>query len=269
MNKFIKRLKIRIMYNKKQFIVYSILRFLVILTAVRCLFTHNFESVAVCLLSLVLFLLPSLFEELLKVEIPPVFEIIIYLFIFSAEILGEVNKYYTAIPGWDTMLHTINGFLCAAIGFSMFNILNRGSRSIKLSPFYLAFTAFCFSMTIGVLWEFIEFSMDQILLFDTQKDFIIKTISSVTLDETKSQIPVKIFNISKTIIETENGDTYVVNGGYLDIGIIDTMKDLIVNFIGAVVFCVIGYFYEAKQKTKSLAKTLRIEPVEEENKEQN
>ena len=206
MNKFIKRLKTRIMYNKRQFIVYSILRFLVILTAVRCLFTHNFESVAVCLLSLVLFLLPSLFEELLKVEIPPVFEIIIYLFIFSAEILGEVNKYYTAIPGWDTMLHTINGFLCAAIGFSMFNILNRGSRSIKLSPFYLAFTAFCFSMTIGVLWEFIEFSMDQILLFDTQKDFIIKTISSVTLDETKSQIPVKIFNISKTIIETENGD---------------------------------------------------------------
>ena len=137
MNKYIKRLKTRIMYNKKQFVVYSILRLLVILTAVRCLFTHNFESVAVCILSLILFLLPSLFEELLKVEIPAVFEIIIYLFIFSAEILGEVNKYYTAIPGWDTMLHTINGFLCAAIGFSMFNILNRGSRNIKLSPLIL------------------------------------------------------------------------------------------------------------------------------------
>ncbi|MGN1176214.1 MAG: hypothetical protein ACI4S1_12210 [Roseburia sp.] len=166
MRKYVKRLKARIALNKKQFIVYSILRVLVIITAIRCTFTHNYESLAICILSLVLFLLPSLFEQLLKVEIPPVFQIIIYLFIFAAEILGEVNKYYTAIPGWDTMLHTINGFLCAAIGFSMFNILNRGGRSIRLSPFYLAMVAFCFSMTVGVIWEFIEFTLDQCFYLD-------------------------------------------------------------------------------------------------------
>ena len=258
MRKFIKRLKARIALNKKQFITYSVLRALVILTAIRCVFTRNYESLAICILSLVLFLLPSLFEQLLKVEIPPVFQMIIYVFIYSAEILGEVNKYYTAIPGWDTMLHTINGFLCAAIGFSLFNILNRGSKSMQLSPFYLAIVAFCFSMTVGVIWEFIEFSFDQIFLLDMQKDFIVSNIGSVTLDESKTQTPVRIYDLTKTIIETKNGDTYVVDGGYLDIGIIDTMKDLIVNFVGALVFSVIGYFYEAKHKEKSLAKDLLI-----------
>ena len=238
---------------------------MVLLTAVRCAFTHNYESLAICVLTLVLFLLPSLFEQLLKIEIPPVFQVIIYLFIFAAEILGEVNKYYTAIPGWDTMLHTINGFLCAAIGFSLFNILNRGSKSMQLSPFYLSLVAFCFSMTVGVVWEFIEFTADQMFFLDMQKDFVISSFSSVTLDESNTQIPVRVFDITRTIIETKNGDPVVIEGGYLDIGIIDTMKDLLVNFIGAIVFSVIGYFYEARNKTKSVAKELMIEPLSEES----
>lgn len=265
MRTYIRRLKARISLNKKQFIAYSILRILVLLTAVRCAFTHNYESLAICVLTLVLFLLPSLFEQLLKIEIPPVFQIIIYLFIFAAEILGEVNKYYTAIPGWDTMLHTINGFLCAAIGFSLFNILNRGSKSMQLSPFYLSLVAFCFSMTVGVVWEFIEFTADQMFFLDMQKDFVISSFSSVTLDESNTQIPVRISEITRTIIETKNGDPVVIEGGYLDIGIIDTMKDLMVNFIGAIVFSVIGYFYEARNKTKSVAKELMIEPLSEES----
>lgn len=265
MRTYIRRLKARISLNKKQFITYSILRILVLLTAVRCAFTHNYESLAICVLTLVLFLLPSLFEQLLKIEIPPVFQVIIYLFIFAAEILGEVNKYYTAIPGWDTMLHTINGFLCAAIGFSLFNILNRGSKSMQLSPFYLSLVAFCFSMTVGVVWEFIEFTADQVFFLDMQKDFVISSFSSVTLDESNTQIPVRVFDITRTIIETKNGDPVVIEGGYLDIGIIDTMKDLLVNFIGAIVFSVIGYFYEARNKTKSVAKELMIEPLSEES----
>ena len=265
MRTYIRRLKARISLNKKQFIAYSILRILVLLTAVRCAFIHNYESLAICVLTLVLFLLPSLFEQLLKIEIPPVFQIIIYLFIFAAEILGEVNKYYTAIPGWDTMLHTINGFLCAAIGFSLFNILNRGSKSMQLSPFYLSLVAFCFSMTVGVVWEFIEFTADQMFFLDMQKDFVVSSFASVTLDESNTQIPVRVSEIARTIIETKNGDPVVIEGGYLDIGIIDTMKDLMVNFIGAIVFSVIGYFYEARNKTKSVAKELMIEPLSEES----
>lgn len=240
--KKVQYLRNRIRLDRKTFILYSVLRILVILTAVRCFFTHNYEGFALCLLSLLLFLLPALFEERLKLDIPPLFEGIIYLFIYAAEILGEVNHYYTAIPGWDTMLHTINGFLCAAIGFSLVDILNRKSHSLNLTPLYLAVVAFCFSMTIGVIWEFVEFTFDQFFYLDMQKDFIVKNIASVTLDPTHSQIPVKVSDITKTIIETKSGKEYIINGGYLDIGIIDTMKDLMVNFVGAIVFSVIGYF---------------------------
>lgn len=265
MTNFIRRLKIRITYNKKQFIAYSILRVLVILTAIRCLFTRNYESLFLCILSLILFLLPSLVEEMLKVEFPPLFQIAIYLFIYAAEILGEVNQYYTALPGWDTMLHTINGFLCAAIGFSLVSIMNRSKiDSFQLSPFYLALMAFCFSMTVGVLWEFFEFSMDQIFFLDMQKDFIVHDVASVTLDPSKSQIPVHISGITKTLIETADGSSYIVENGYLDVGIIDTMKDLFVNFIGAIVFSAIGFFYEHNHKKKSLAKDLMVHPLSEE-----
>ena len=225
----------------RSFYVYVVLRTLVILTAIRCLFEGNYESVMLCVLSLILFLLPAVFQEKFKIVIPPAFEIIIYLFIFAAEILGEVNAFYTAIPGWDTMLHTLNGFLCAAIGFSLVDLFNRNSKNVSLSPFYLATVAFCFSMTIGVIWEFFEFAMDHFFYLDMQKDFIVKTIASVTLDPAQAQNVIKVPDITRTVIETAGGGQTIVEGGYLDIGILDTMKDLLVNFLGAIVFSVFGY----------------------------
>jgi hypothetical protein len=240
----IKHLKERIALNRRAFIMYSVLRGLVILTAVRCFFQSNFEGLALCIVSLILFLVPSFLEETIKVDIPPLFECIIYAFIFAAEILGEVNRYYTMIPGWDTMLHTLNGFLCAAIGFSLFDILNRRSKNISLSPFYMAVVGFCFSMTVGVLWEFFEYTMDSIFFLDMQKDFIVQKIGTIKLDTTGTQTPVIIDHIKKTVIFTVTGRKYTINGGYLDIGIIDTMKDLLVNCIGAVVFSIAGYIYE-------------------------
>jgi hypothetical protein len=250
-NRYIRRLKERIRLDRKTFILYSVLRTLVILAAVRSFLMQNYEAVALCILSLVLFLLPSFFEDKMKVKIPPLFEAVIYLFIYAAEILGEVNHYYTRIPGWDTMLHTLNGFLCAAIGFSMVEILNQHSKRISLSPIYLSVVAFCFSMTIGVCWEFIEFTADHFFFLDMQKDFTVTTIGSVTLDPTNSQIPVRVSDIVKTVIYTASGETYTIDGGYLDIGINDTMKDLFVNLIGAVVFSTIGYFYESHRWKQS------------------
>jgi ABC-type Fe3+-siderophore transport system permease subunit len=110
------------------------------------------------------------------------------------------------------MLHTMNGFLCVAVGFSLVYLLNRGSKNVNLSPFYLTLVAFCFSMTIGVLWEFFEFAMDQIF--------------------------------------------------YLDIGIIDTMKDLLVNLVGAIVFSFIGYFTLRTSKASKVAESFMIKPNE-------
>ncbi len=221
------------------FFVYVILRALVILALVLQFLNGEYYNVFLCVLTLVLFTVPSLIERKLKIDIPNVLEIIILVFIFAAEILGEIRSYYVLYPGWDTALHTITGFLAAAVGFSLVDLLNRTSDKLELSPLYLAFVAFCFSMTVACVWEFFEFFMDQVFLTDMQKDYVIASINSVTLDPTMSNKVVHIKNITSTSV---NGMDLGVNG-YLDIGLIDTMKDMLVNFIGAVCFSIFGFFY--------------------------
>ena len=224
--------------------VYIVLRLLVILVMVAQFFNGNFENVFLCVLTLILFLLPTIFEKSLQIDLPNALEIIILLFIFAAEILGEIRAFYTTFAYWDTMLHTLNGFLCAAIGFSLVDMCNRHKRiSLSLSPVYMAIVAFCFSMTIGVLWEFFECTMDQFFLLDMQKDTVVNVISSVKLDPTGGNTPVAIKGITDVIVVCGDEQIPLGVGGYLDIGILDTMKDLWVNFIGAVVFSIVGYFY--------------------------
>lgn len=175
-----------------------------------------------------------------RIELPSVLEVIVLVFVFSAEILGEISSFYEIFPFWDTVLHTMNGFLAAAIGFSLVDLLNRSDRvKFELSPLYLAIVSFCFSMTIGVIWEFFEFGMDQLFGFDMQKDAIVHSISSVMLDPTHTNHAIRINDITQV---TVNGQDLGL-GGYLDIGLIDTMEDLVVNFIGAVVFSVFGFLY--------------------------
>ena len=225
--------------------VYLVLRVLVILTLISQFLHGNFENVFFCVLSLVLFLMPTILERQLQIDLPNVLEIVILLFIFSAWILGEVQTYYTIIPYWDTMLHTLNGFLCAAIGFALVDILNRTERvSLNLSPFYMAVVAFCFSMTVGVMWEFFEFAMDHFLHFDMQKDTILNAFSTVNLDPNHGTTAIMVDGIQDVILVMEDGTQRALGlGGYLDIGLIDTMADLFVNFIGAVIFSIIGFFY--------------------------
>lgn len=224
--------------------VYIVLRLLVILVMVAQFFNGNFENVFLCVLTLILFLLPTIFEKSLQIDLPNALEIIILLFIFAAEILGEIRAFYTTFAYWDTMLHTLNGFLCAAIGFSLVDMCNRHKRvSLSLSPVYMAIVAFCFSMTIGVLWEFFECTIDQFFLLDMQKDTVVNVISSVNLDPTGGNTPVAIKGITDVIVVCGDEQIPLGLGGYLDIGILDTMKDLWVNFIGAVVFSIVGYFY--------------------------
>ena len=250
--------------NKRVFFFYLMLRAFVILTLVRCIFTKNYESAMICVLSLLLFLVPAFLQSKMKIEIPALFQGIIFGFIYAAEIMGEVDHYYVKVPGWDTMLHTINGFLFAAIGFSLIYLLNRGSKHFNLSPFYLTLVAFCFSMTVGVLWEFFEFTMDQFFYLDMQKDFMVQTIGSVTLDPNNGGIPFVIRDITDTVVNTADGQSYTINGGYLDIGIIDTMKDLMVNLLGAVVFSFIGYGTLKYSKRSAIAENLMIKPSDEE-----
>ena len=237
---FWKALQMEISEHKSSFIVYVVLRALVILCMVLQLFNQNYENVFLCALVLALFLVPSFLQVELKSELPTVLEIIILLFIFAAEILGEIQEYYIKFPNWDTILHTMNGFLMAAIGFSLVDILNRDERiKFELSPVFMSIVAFCFSMAVGGLWEFFEFAMDRIVGFDMQKDTIIHSFSSVMFDPTGGNKAIMLKDINDVIV---NGQSLGL-GGYLDIGLFDTMYDLFVNFVGAVVFCVIGYFF--------------------------
>lgn len=240
--------------HRSTFIVFSILRIMVLVCMIRQVFLHNYESFFLSVLTLVLLYIPSWLQVKLRIEIPIGLEISILCFIFAAEILGEINAFYIAIPGWDTILHTLNGFLCAAVGFSMVLLLNDNENlTFDLSPFFLALLAFCFSMTIGVLWEFFEFSMDYFLKFDMQKDMILHTVSSVMLDPNGANHPVVIRDIADVMIVHSDGTRELLGlGGYLDVGLYDTMKDLFVNFIGAVVFSVIGFFYARGRGKKSV-----------------
>ena len=189
--------------------VYFILRLIVLVTMVSAILRQEYESVFICLLVLVLFLLPVFLQKKFRFELPDTLEIIILLFIFAAEILGELQCYFVEYPHWDTMLHTTSGFLAAAVGFSLVDLLNRDAKiKFQLSPLY-----------------------------------VVHTISSVMLDETNRNIPIVISNIESASI---NGVDLGL-GGYLDIGLYDTMEDLFVSFVGAVTFSVIGYFYLKKR----------------------
>lgn len=238
--------------RKSSLSVYLILRALVILCLVLQILRGDLNNAFLCIWALMLFTVPLFVERAFKIDLPNMLEIIIFLFIFAAEILGEINNFYLRIPHWDTMLHTINGFLCAGIGFALIDLLNKNSKKIKLSPSYVAIVAFCFSMTVGVCWEFFEFAMDDFVRTDMQKDRIVQTVSSTLLDETKTNKSIQINDIEKTVLfDKEGNEIAVINEGYLDIGLIDTMKDLFVNLLGAVLFSIIGYFYiKNKEKYK-------------------
>ena len=239
-------------FAKNKAKIQVILIFLVALSIIRQFFLGNYHNMFLGFLTLLLFSVPQFLDKKLGVTIPVGLETVIFIFIFSAEILGEINAFYVKIPIWDTMLHTTNGFLMAAIGFALIDLFNRSDKfSIKMSPYFVAFFAFCFSMTVGVLWEFFEFSMDWFFATDMQKDWILPAINSVKLNPTGANIPIHV-DVQSVVI---NGKTWNL-GGYLDIGIVDTMKDLMVNFVGAVVFSIIGIFYLKHRGKGKLAASL-------------
>ena len=220
-----KRLRLLAEAKKKPavFTVYVVLRLIVVAILVSSILRGEYENAAICLLVLFLFLLPLFVQRNFGIELPGTLEIIILVFIFASEILGELGCFFINVPNWDSILHTTTGFLCAAFGFALIDILNRNDKiKFQLSPIYVALVAFCFSMTIGVLWEFFEFSVDRLFHMDMQKDTIVHTISSVMLDPTNKNIPITIDGITSVAVNGKN----LGFDGYLDIGLYDTMEGL-------------------------------------------
>lgn len=261
-----KAIKMTYKENKRSsLVIYLILRFLVIICMILQILRGDLNNALLCLLSLILLFAPLFIQNKFEITLPNDLEIAIYLFIFSAEILGEIDNFFGIIPYWDIILHTINGFLATAVGFSLVDLLNKNSKNINLSPFYLCLVAFCFSMTIGVLWEFFEYSCDKFLNVDMQKDTVIQKISSVALNPDGENKAVVVDDIGKTIIYDTNGDVLqVIDNGYLDIGLNDTIEDLFVNFIGAIVFSCFAFFDLKHNKNNSFIN--RFVPTKGNNK---
>lgn len=249
--------------KKSSLMTYIVLRILVLICLVREMILMNYLNALLCVLSLILFNVTFFIEKKFKIDLPNGLEIAIYCFIFSAEILGEVENFYGTIPIWDNILHTLNGFLAASVGFSLIDLLNKKVKNFNLSPVFVALVAFCFSMTIGVLWEFYEYSSDKFTLSDMQKDAIVSTVSTVTLDPNHDNKAVVVKNIAKTIMYDKDGKQIaVIDGGYLDIGLNDTMEDLFVNLIGAAVFSTLGYLYIVDRDKYKIAQKFQIKKQE-------
>ena len=247
--KFGKKVEVELRENRLTYFVYITLRFLVVAVMILQILNRNYENVFLCILTLILMIVPSIVQATFKIELPTVMETVILFFIFSAEILGEISEFYIKFQYWDTIMHTLNGFLCAAIGFSLVDLLNRQKKQkFELSPLFMAIVAFCFSMTIGVLWEFFEFGSDILTGSDMQKDTIIHTINSSLRVAGSNVDGIHLKNITDVAV---NGKELGV-GGYVDIGLIDTMEDLFVNFIGALTFSIFGFFYNKGKKSKKI-----------------
>ena len=254
MKSLLKKLKRKVTYESKASLtIYLILRFLVIVCMIRELFNGNFQNALLCVLSLILFLIPAFIEKTFKIDLPTILEIVIFVFIFSAEILGEINNFYGRFPYFDDILHTINGFLSASVGFSLIYILNEKSEAFNLSPVFVSLVAFCFSMTIGVAWEFFEYVMYNIFELDMQKEAYVYNINTVTIDPEQNNNVVKIEDINYTAVYDRDNQELIKLDGYLDIGLHDTMKDLLVNFIGALVFSIFGYMYMINENKYTIA----------------
>ena len=239
--------------SKTAFYVFLVLHVVTLMILVRGAMLGRSETVFTACLALLLLLVPSILERSLRIELPGAMEILAYLFVFASAILGEIGNFYQQFPLWDSLLHGANGFLFAAFGFCLFDLFDRKRHnSFSLSPAFLSLVAFSFSMTIGVFWEFFEFAADRLLFTDMQKDTLQHSIHSVTLPGLPGEKVAHVSDITSTVIHTASGESITV-AGYLDIGLVDTMKDLLINLVGALIFTLIGYSHFKHRQKRSIA----------------
>ena len=161
-----------------------------------------------CTLGIVVIHVPMLFSRQFKVDLPTPLYVMYIIFLYAAIFLGEVRSYYYKIPAWDSILHFFSSMMTGLIGFMLVALLNRSEHAkLSLSPFFVAMFAFCFAVAVGAVWEIYEFSGDLFLGTNMQK--------FVTADGT------------------------VLIG---QAALADTMKDIIIDTIGALLSAVAGYF---------------------------
>lgn len=232
--------------NKIKTVVYVVLLAIVITQMIIEITEGKTLNIPTYILIFALMMIPSAVEVLFGIEMPTVLEIIIICFIFSAYHLGEANAFYTKIKEWDLILHTLNGFISAGIGCGMINILNhRKIEKMNLTPIFVVMFSFCFSMTTGIVWEFIEYGMDSIVGTDMQKDTFLNSIHSFNLYSIGHGDIGWINDIKDVAV---NGKS--IGHAYIDLGLNDTMKDMLLNCTGAIVFNILCFINLKSEKSE-------------------
>lgn len=159
------------------------LRGLFILSIAISFFNENYNLIPLSAASLALTFLPSILERSIRVSLPASFQVVLLIFIFAAQFLGEIFNYYERFWWWDLLLHGWSGVLLGTIGFLLVYILNTASGvDIVMSPFFVAFFALCFAVTCGVVWEVFEYLMDVIFDTNMQKSGLHDTMGDLVID---------------------------------------------------------------------------------------
>lgn len=224
-------------------IIYIFTRVIFVLAAVLSVLRKDYLTAFLCAAALVVFMLPPVIDKKFNIELPGGLEISAAVFTFMCVLGGELGYLYAKFPLWDKILHTFSGFLIAAIGLALIEIRNKHREPLqRLSPLMTVVFAFCFSVTVAVCWEVFEFAVDGFSgTTDMQADYIIDSFTSKKAGGETNPIPVVVNGIESVVITFSDGREALVLPGYIDIGIADTMYDMIVAAIGSFVFCTIEF----------------------------
>ncbi len=179
--------------QKPSLLLTNFLRFLFLAAGAVDLIQGDWTQAAIALVSLGLTLIPALFARNLHVTLPPSYQILLLVFIFLAQFLGEMRDFYYRFWWWDILLHSSSGVLLGFVGFLLVYVLNEADGiRMTLSPLFIAIFGFCFALACGVIWEIFEFTMDSVLgtnmqksgLRDTMGDLIVDTLGALAASVT-------------------------------------------------------------------------------------
>lgn len=235
-------------YSKTTMFTYLVTKMLTILILSKVVFTKELSDILLCIVVFFLLDLPFNVSHKLKIKIPNCLMVCSFIYLFFTQILGEVCHFYQLVPHWDSLVHFLNGFLSSSIGFSLIMLLNSRKMVFKLSIPFVILTTVCFASTVGLIWEILEYGADNILKLDSQNDRYINEINTITLDPKKEGDIISIKNIGYTVLYDKDSNVLIKLDGYLDIGLHDTMKDLIVNTLGTITFIFFEYLYMVNTK---------------------
>ncbi|MGN1096026.1 MAG: hypothetical protein ACI4QR_06525 [Eubacteriales bacterium] len=241
-------------------VIYIFVRLIFIVAAVIAATNADYLTAFQCVLAFVVFLLPSMMDKKFNIELPNALELAIIIFTFMAVLGGELGNFYAQYPLWDKILHTSSGFMIAAIGLALINFMNKRKSAIgNLSPFFICAFAFCFALSIEVIWEFFEFAVDKFsMTTDMQADYFVTSFASKKAGGDKNPVPLVVDNIKNVVINFSNGREPLVLPAYIDIGGKDTMYDLMVGALGAFIFCTVEFIALTARKARSKKRAQKI-----------